>query len=186
MILTGNAIMEEVERGRIAIDPFEPANVNPNSYNFTLGRTLKVYRETMLDTRSENPTVDIEMADGSIVLEPRRLYLAHSRERIGSTHFVPTYAARSSVARLGMFINLSAPLGDIGFLGQWTIQLFALHPIRLYEGMAIGQMMFWRTRGNIKLYEGKYQGAKGPISSQIYRDAALAIKVAPPVEDAPV
>jgi len=170
MILTGESIAAEVKSGRIIIDPFEPSRINPNSYNFTLGSRLKVYGSHVLDTRSENLTEDIDMQDGSIVLEPRRLYLAHTRERIGSTHFVPTYAARSSVARLGMFINLSAPLGDIGFIGQWTIQLFALHPIRVYEGMAIGQMMFWATLGEIKLYEGKYQGAKGPIASQIFRD----------------
>jgi dCTP deaminase len=170
MILTGRAIAAEVERGRIIIDPFDGQRINPNSYNFTLGSTFKVYTQETLDTLRENPTEEIEMQNGSIVLRPRRLYLAHSCERIGSTHFVPTYAARSSVARLGMFINLSAPLGDIGFIGQWTIQLFALHPIRLYEGMAIGQMMFWHTQGEIKLYEGKYQGASGPIASQIFRD----------------
>jgi dCTP deaminase len=170
MILTGEAITEEVRRGRIVIDPFDPSRVNPNSYNFTLGRSFKVYAHEVLDARSENRTEELMMSDGSILLEPRRLYLAHSRERLGSRHFVPTYAARSSVARLGMFINLSAPLGDIGFVGQWTIQLFALHPVRLYEGMAIGQMMFWSTWGEVKLYEGKYQGAVGPMSSQSFRD----------------
>ncbi|MBF8263416.1 MAG: dcd2, partial [Parachlamydiales bacterium] len=77
---------------------------------------------------------------------------------------------RSSVARLGMFINLSAPLGDIGFIGCWTLQLFALHPIRVYEGMRIGQMMFWHPSGKRMIYDGKYQGAKGPMASQIYKD----------------
>jgi deoxycytidine triphosphate deaminase len=178
MILTGDAIAAEVARGRIIIDPFDTTRINPNSYNFTLGSRFKVYAHNTLDTNRENPTEDIVMTGGSIVLEPRRLYLAHSREVIGSTHFVPTYAARSSVARLGMFINLSAPLGDIGFIGQWTIQLFALHPIRVYEGMAIGQMMFWSTFGEIKLYEGKYQGAHGPIASQIFRDKDRVIAAA--------
>lgn len=170
MILTGEAIAEEVRRDRIVIDPFDPSRLNPNSYNFTLGPRFKVYIDEVLDTKRENRTEELTMRDGSIVIEPRRLYLAHTRERLGSRYFVPTYAARSSVARLGMFINLSAPLGDIGFIGQWTIQLFALHPIRLYEGMAIGQMMFWRTFGQVKLYNGKYQGASGPMSSQIFRD----------------
>jgi deoxycytidine triphosphate deaminase len=177
MILTGEAIAEEVRRDRIVIDPFDPSRLNPNSYNFTLGSSFKVYVEDVLDTRRENRTEEIVMHDGSIVIEPRRLYLAHTRERIGSRYFVPTYAARSSVARLGMFINLSAPLGDIGFIGQWTIQLFALHPIRLYEGMAIGQMMFWRTFGQVKLYDGKYQGATGPMSSQIFRDKDRSIEL---------
>lgn len=175
MILTGQAISEGVASGDIVIDPFYPDHVNPNSYNFTLGPSFRVYKEGILNPKMKNQTEEIWMTDGSIVLEPRRLYLAHTRERLGSTKYAPTYAARSSVARLGMFINLSASLGDIGFVGQWTIQLFALHPIRLYEGMAIGQMMFWQPKGKIKLYEGKYQGAYGPIASRIHRDAVQIV-----------
>ncbi|WP_227270865.1 dCTP deaminase [Roseobacter weihaiensis] len=173
MILTGQAIANAVKSGDITIDPFVPGQVNPNSYNFTLGPSFRVYKEGVLNPREKNQTDEIWMKDGEIVLQPRRLYLAHTRERIGSKKFAPTYAARSSVARLGMFINLSASLGDIGFIGQWTIQLFALHPIRLYEGMAIGQMMFWQPKGEIELYEGKYQGAYGPIASRIHRDVAV-------------
>lgn len=170
MILTGNQITAEVQKGRIVIDPFDPSCVNPNSYNFTLSDTFKVYDTDVIDTRAENRTKTVRMQGGEIVLEPRRLYLAVTRERLGSNHFAPTFAARSSVARLGMFINLSAPLGDIGFIGQWTLQLFSLHPIRVYEGMRIGQMMFWHPTGEIELYRGKYQGAQEPMASQIFRD----------------
>ena len=69
-----------------------------------------------------------------------------------------------------MFINLSASLGDIGFIGHWTIQLFAIHPIRVYAGMCIGQMMFWHTQGHVELYNGKYQGATGAMASRIFVD----------------
>lgn len=72
-----------------------------------------------------------------------------------------------------MFINLSAPFGDIGFVGNWTLQLLAINQIRVYAGMTVGQMMFWKVRGEIELYNGKYQGAKGPIASQIFKDFAV-------------
>jgi deoxycytidine triphosphate deaminase len=170
VILTGSQIVEEVRCGRIVIDPFDEAAVNPNSYNFTLSDTFRVYACDVIDTRRENPTELIRMVDRELILQPGRLYLAVTRERLGSNHYAPTYAARSSVARLGMFINLSAPLGDIGFVGRWTLQLYCLHPIRVYDGMRIGQMMFWRPSGRIELYHGKYQGASGPMASQIYKD----------------
>jgi dCTP deaminase len=170
MILTGKQIIEEVRRGRIIIDPFDEAYVNPNSYNFTLSDTFLVYDAPTLDAKAQNKTRVVKMENGQIVLEPYRLYLASTRERLGSQFYAPTYAARSSVARLGMFINLSAPLGDIGFVGRWTLQLFALHPLRVYEGMRIGQMMFWHPSGERIIYSGKYQGASGPMSSQIYKD----------------
>jgi deoxycytidine triphosphate deaminase len=170
MILTGNQIREEVKNGRIVIDPFDESCVNPNSYNFTLSDTFKVYTEPVIDARSDNKIRIIKMSNGKLVLEPNRLYLGATRERLGSAHFAPTYAARSSVARLGMFINLSASLGDIGFVGHWTLQLYCLHPICLYEAMRIGQMMFWLPTGKISQYDGKYQGAEGPMQSQIYKD----------------
>ncbi|SCW96196.1 MULTISPECIES: dCTP deaminase [unclassified Pseudomonas] len=170
MILTGNEITRETYNGRIVIEPFDESCVNPNSYNFTLSDTFLVYESGVLDTKADNKTSVIKMVDGEITLEPFRLYLAATRERIGSNYYAPTYAARSSVARLGMFINLSAPLGDIGFIGNWTLQLFAIHPVKVYEGMRIGQMMFWQPQGERLIYDGKYQGASGPMKSQIYRD----------------
>jgi deoxycytidine triphosphate deaminase len=91
-------------------------------------------------------------------------------EILGSTQYAPTYGARSSVARLGLFINLSASLGDIGFIGQWTLQLFTMHPLRVYAGMRIGQMMWWKPQGVIDLYRGKYQGSRGPQSTLSYKD----------------
>lgn len=170
MILTGPEIVNRVASGEIVIAPFLPENVNPNSYNFRLHHEMKVYDEGVIDVRKENKTSVVKIGPKGYVLHPRRLYLATTMEKLGSNHFVPTYAARSSVARLGMFINLSASLGDIGFIGQWTIQLFAIHPIRVYAGMCIGQMMFWHTQGHVELYNGKYQGATGAMASRIFVD----------------
>lgn len=170
MILTGSEILRRVESSEIIISPFLAENINPNSYNFRLGRTMKVYRDEVIDPAKENPVDIIMVEDDGYILQPRKLYLAETIEIMGSTRFVPTYAARSSVARMGMFINLSAPLGDIGFIGRWTIQLFCLHPVKVYFGMNIGQMMFWHTSGEIELYSGKYQNAKGPIESRIHID----------------
>ncbi|MFC8297859.1 PEP/pyruvate-binding domain-containing protein [Micromonospora orduensis] len=170
MILTGSEIEKEWARGRITIEPFTPEQVNPNSYNFRLGRTLRVYSGETLSPRTPNEFIEIEIPDDGYVLEPGKLYLAHTIEVLGSDHYAPTFAARSSVARLGMFINLSASLGDIGYKGQWTLQLYTLNRVRVYAGLNIGQMMWWKPQGDVELYEGKYQGATGPRSSDIHVD----------------
>ncbi|MFJ6737492.1 dCTP deaminase domain-containing protein [Streptomyces sp. NPDC091279] len=170
MILTGSEIARERTNRRITIEPFTPEQVNPNSYNFRLGSRLRIYSEMPLDPRRENACVDIEMTAEGYVLEPGRLYLAHTQEVLGSRHYAPTFAARSSVARLGLFINLSASLGDIGYEGQWTLQLYTMNRVRVYPGMTIGQMMWWCPQGEIELYDGKYQGAVGPRSSDIHKD----------------
>jgi dCTP deaminase len=179
MILTGHEISNRIAIGDITIDPYIPENINPNSYNFRLYHELVVYDQEIIDPSEPSTTMTITIPPEGYVLKPYSLYLASSVERMGSEKFVPTYAARSSVARLGMFINLSAPLGDIGFIGNWTIQLFCLHPVRVYAGMNIGQIMFWHVRGDIELYEGKYQGANGAIASLIYKDFKSKLGVHP-------
>src|SRR5688572_24264370 len=134
MILTGPQISQACQQGQIQIEPFDPASLNPNSYNFRLGDKLHVYRGEVFDPMVEPEIEEISIPDDGYVLEGGRLYLASTMEVMGSDHFVPTFAARSSVARLGLFINLSASLGDIGFHGQWTLQLFAAQRLRIYPG----------------------------------------------------
>jgi dCTP deaminase len=176
VILTGSEIIKRVESGEIIISPFRRENVNPNSYNFTISPELCIYESDEIDVKIEQPTRKILIGSKGYILKPHQLYLASTVEVMGSKYFVPTYAARSSIARLGMFINLSASLGDIGFIGRWTLQLLALSHIRIYAGMTIGQMMFWSVQGEIKLYNGKYQGADGALASQIFKDFSPAHK----------
>lgn len=181
MILTGPEIVREYERGRLVLDPFRPEQVNPNSYNFRLGRMISVYRRFPLDPRVPNDHETIEVPDDGFLLRPGRLHLGCTMEVLGSTHYAPTFAARSSVARLGLFINLSASLGDIGYIGQWTLQLYAVQPVLVYPGMQIGQMMFWRPQGRVELYDGKYQHSRGPQVTQIHRDFADHLVAVPEV-----
>ena len=73
MILTGDEIERERTNGRITIDPFIPEQVNPNSYNFRLGQTLRVYHPGVLDVRAPNRYEEIEILNSGYVLEPGRL-----------------------------------------------------------------------------------------------------------------
>ena len=170
MILTGPEIAREHEQGRIVIDPFRPEQLNPNSYNFRLHHRYRVYTSFPLDPRRPNASEERTISSEGIVLQPGQLYLCCTEEVLGSEVYAPTYAGRSSVARLGLFINLSASLGDIGFVGRWTLQLHAVHPVVIYPGMAIGQMMWWRPQGRTRLYDGKYQGSSGPRATMIHQD----------------
>jgi dCTP deaminase len=170
MILTGPQIEAEVARRTITIDPFHPAQINPNSYNFRLGELLLVYEEEVLDPAVENKHRTCRIPDEGISLEPDRIYLGSTAEVIGSTEFVPIIRARSSTARLGLFVHVTADLIDLGAFGRLTLQLHAVQPVRIYAGMEIGQVTFWRTRGERVLYDGKYQGSTGPVASRSHQD----------------
>ncbi len=170
MILTGREIEKEVNNGKIHISPFNKKNINPNSYNFRLGKKLKVYKQKTLDPAKENSYKEISIPKSGYTLEPNQLYLGHTIEEMGSDYYVPTMQARSSIGRLGLYIYLNSGLGDIGFKRQWTLELHSIHKLKIYPEMKIGQMLFWQPKGEIFLYDGKYKNSKGPEISQIYKD----------------
>lgn len=170
MILTGSEIARQVEEGRIVIDPFVPERISPNSYDFCLGDTLVGYQQEVLDAAVDNVTWTCTIPNDGMVLWPSRIYLGHTAEVMGSAHYVPIIRARSSIARLGLFIHVTSDLIDIGSVNQWTLQLFAVQPLRVYPGMSVGQVTFWRPLGEIQPYRGKYQGSRGPVPSRSYAD----------------
>lgn len=170
MILTGDEIRKNVKNGNIVIDPFVEDHLNPNSYNFTLGRKMLVYEDYVLDTKAYNKVREIIIPDEGYTLAHGTIYLAHTEETMGSDHFVPIIRGRSSTGRLGLFINITADLIDIGSINQFTLQLSAVQPVRIYHGMQIGQVTFWKTDGEIIKYNGRYKVGTGPIASKMHLD----------------
>lgn len=170
MILTGTKIDEEVRNGKIDIKPYSYDNVNPNSYNYTLGSYVKVYKNKCLDSKRQEEVKIIEIPDDGLVIEPDKVYLGFTEEVIGSDYYVPVITGRSSTGRLGLFVQITSDLVDIGFKGRLTLQFHATQPVKIYKGMKIGQVMFWRVYGDIKLYEGKYQSSLEPRESEVWRD----------------
>ncbi len=172
MILTGTEIASEQRAGRITLAPFDDAHVTTNSYDLTLGDDLIAYVDPVLDPRKQPTVRPVPFdADGNCRLERGDFVLGHSNEVLGSNHYVPIIHARSSIARLGLFVHVTADLIDIGSCGQVTFQLYATLPIVLRRGMKLGQVTFWVPKGDITLYEGKYKNSSGPRSSMAYCDA---------------
>lgn len=170
MILTGPEIAKQVESGRIVIDPFTNSQLNPNSYDFRLLDHLLVYTRRELDSATPNPYERVTIPQTGLVLDPGHIYLGATREVMGSDHYVPIIRGKSSLARLGLFINITADLIDLGSINRWTLQLHAIQPLRIYPGMLIGQVTFWVPDGRHVLYNGKYQGSMGPRASESFRD----------------
>ncbi|MFK0074663.1 dCTP deaminase [Arthrobacter woluwensis] len=170
MILTGPAIAQEVAEGAIQIEPFRPGQVNPNSYDLRLAPQLLVYGDRELDVAKENPVQSITIGPEGFVLQPDRIYLGGSVEHVGSDRYVPIVRAKSSIARLGLFVHVTADLIDIGSHGPTTFQLHSVHPLRIYPNMRIAQVTYWVPRGEITLYEGKYRDTRAPMASQAYRE----------------
>jgi len=170
MILSGLKIKEEVKSGKITINPFNENDINPNSYNYTLGNYVKIYTGGVLDAKRKQEVKIIPIPDEGLVLEPNKVYLGFTNEIIGSDYYVPVITGRSSTGRLGLFVQITSDLVDIGFTGRLTLQLHATQKVKIYKGMKIGQIMFWKVFGDVDLYKGKYQNSKGPRESEVWRD----------------
>ncbi len=170
MILTGDEIARQAGHGRIRITPFQPARCTTNSYDLSLGRRVLRYEDEILDPRRKPRCRTEEIPDAGLELRQGDFLLAETAELLGSDHYVPLIHAKSGVARMGLFVHVTADLIDLGFFGQSTLQFYATLPLRIYPGMLIAQVTFWVPFGPIRLYDGKYQHADGPQPSRAYLD----------------
>lgn len=177
-ILLKSAILEERKKGNIIIDPFDKKQLNPNSYNVRLSDTFTVLdfvrndNGEIWDVKNTNEYYEDWISDeNGILLLPNKLYLFSTVEYT-ETHgnLVPMLEGRSSLARMGLSIHMTAGFGDVGFCGNWTLELSVIFPLRIYAGMEIGQLYWLRGEGKAKEYNGKYQNARGIGISKIYEE----------------
>lgn len=166
MILTGPAIAAAVAKGDILIDPFNRGDLNPNSYNFHLFPEL--YRVSVSDREPDPASIPIPAA--GLMLEPESLYLGCTDEIFHSAKYAMTLVGRSSVGRLGLFVNISADLGHVGSRNRWTLEIKVIQPLIVYPHQCIGQVAFWETTGISRPYAGRYQHDERPYPS---KDARL-------------
>jgi dCTP deaminase len=171
MILTGQAIRERLDSD-IHIDPFDERQLNPNSYNLTLHNELMVYEEVVLDMAKANRVRRIEIPADGLVLNPNQLYLGRTIERTVTHNLVPQIEGRSSVGRLGLFVHVTAGFGDVGFAGYWTLEMFAVQPVRIYPGVPICQIFYHEITGEVQEYDSKYQHNRDIQPSLLFEELA--------------
>lgn len=170
MILSGCEIEKRLGTD-IKIDPFNPENLNPNSYNLTLHHEALIYEEVVLDMKKSNRVKYLEIPESGLTLEPNRLYLARTVERTETHNLVPMIEGRSSIGRLGLFVHVTAGFGDVGFAGYWTLEMFAVQPVKIYPGVSICQIFYHQIEGEVKEYvSGKYQNNHGIQPSLLYKE----------------
>jgi dCTP deaminase len=170
MILSGHEIRKQLGQN-VVIDPFDERNLNPNSYNLTLHHELMTYEEVVLDMRKANRVRRVEIPKDGLILSPNQLYLGRTVERTETHNFVPMIEGRSSVGRLGLFVHVTAGFGDVGFCGYWTLEMFAVQPVRIYPGVPICQIFYHQVCGQITEYQSdKYQHNRDIQPSLLFKE----------------
>jgi dCTP deaminase len=170
MILSGHEIRNRLGE-QIVIDPFDEKHLNPNSYNLTLHDELMTYEEVVLDMRKANRVRRLNIPPEGLVLSPHQLYLARTIERTETYDLVPMIEGRSSIGRLGLFVHVTAGFGDVGFKGFWTLEMFAVQPVRIYAGVPICQIFYHQITGEYTNYDSdKYQNNRDIQPSLLFKE----------------
>ncbi|MDY6906652.1 MAG: dCTP deaminase [Chloroflexota bacterium] len=186
MVLSDRTIKEEIARGRIIIDPLDPACIQPASVDVRLDRKILVFKtwrypfyidvKQCMDDINEMLEIDEETP---FFLQPGEFVLASTLENIElPDDIVGRLEGKSSLGRIGLLIHSTAGYVDPGWRGNLTLELsnVAKLPITLYYGMKIGQLSFLRlTSPAERLYGAdglgsKYQGQREPTATKFYRD----------------
>jgi len=183
VLLSDRDILAEIEAKRICVEPYDEAMIQPSSIDFRLDRYFRVFEN------HRYPHIDpaVDQSDLTREVEPvgEEPFILHPGEFVlGSTFEVVTLpddlAARvegkSSLGRLGLLTHATAGFVDPGFSGHVTLELanVATLPIKLYPGMKIGQLCFFRLSSpaehpyGSQKYGSRYQGQRGPTPSRSY------------------
>jgi dCTP deaminase len=135
MMLTGPEIKVMRKAEQIIIEPYNDEYLEPNSYGFHLGDTLLRLNQDIVDPTVATPTTEITIAEEGYVLRPGNFYLGHTLERIGGLSVSAELFANHSTAAMGMWVQTSAPLGHVGAIINWTLEICVTQPIRIYPRM---------------------------------------------------
>jgi dCTP deaminase len=150
VILTDKEIAAAIERGEIVISPFDPSCLGTNSYDVHLSPFLATYKDKVLDARKHNEIQHFEIPEEGFILQPGILYLGATIEYTETHATVPFLEGKSSVGRLGIDIHATAGKGDVGFCNHWTLEISCSQAVRVYAGMPIGQLIYFKVDGGIQ------------------------------------
>ncbi|WP_027860938.1 dCTP deaminase [Marmoricola sp. URHB0036] len=183
MLLSDRDILAEIESKRVVVEPYDPAMIQPSSIDFRLDRYFRVFenhRYPHIDPAADQSDLTREVepnGDEPFILHPGEFVLGSTLEVVTlPDDLAARVEGKSSLGRLGLLTHATAGFVDPGFSGHVTLELanVATLPIKLYPGMKIGQLCFFRLSspaehpyGSAK-YGSRYQGQRGPTPSRSY------------------
>ena len=181
MLLSDKDIKAEIGSGRVGMEPYDEAMVQPSSIDVRLDRFFRVFenhRYPHIDPSTEQPELTREVAtvgDEPFVLHPGEFVLGSTYEVVTLPNDIAArLEGKSSLGRLGLLTHSTAGFIDPGFSGHVTLELanVATLPILLYPGMKIGQVCFFRMTSESEhpygssVYGSRYHGQRGPTPSR--------------------
>ncbi|MDP9396454.1 MAG: dCTP deaminase [Actinomycetota bacterium] len=185
MLLSDRDIRKEIESGRVLLEPYDEAMVQPSSVDVRLDRFFRVFenhRYPHIDPAEEQPDLTRMVephGDEPFILHPGEFVLASTYEVVTLPDDVAMrLEGKSSLGRLGLLTHSTAGFIDPGFNGHVTLELsnVATLPIKLWPGMKIGQLCLFRLSSPAEhpygsaVYGSRYQNQRGPTPSRSWQN----------------
>jgi dCTP deaminase len=185
VLLSDRDIRLEIDAGRIGLDPWEPGMVQPSSVDVRLDRSFRLFdnhKYPFIDPAEDQPELTrlISVDPGEpFILHPGEFALGSTFERISLPDDIAArLEGKSSLGRLGLLTHSTAGFIDPGFTGHVTLELsnVATLPIKLWPGMKIGQVCYFRLTSPAEnpygsgTYGNRYQGQRGPTASRSFQN----------------
>lgn len=183
MLLSDRDIRAEIDAGRVVLDPWDPTMVQPSSVDVRLDKFFRLFdnhKYPVIDPAADQPDltrlIEVEPDEG-FVLHPGEFVLGSTLETVSlADDLAARVEGKSSLGRLGLLTHATAGFVDPGFSGHVTLELsnVATLPIRLWPGMKIGQLCFFRLSSPAEhpygsaAYGSHYQGQRGPTASRSF------------------
>ena len=181
MLLSDRDIKAEISAGRVKVEPFDGAMIQPSSVDVRLDRFFRVFENhkySVIDPSTEQSDLTREVAveaNEEFILHPGEFVLASTYEVITLPDDIAgRLEGKSSLGRLGLLTHSTAGFIDPGFSGHITLELsnVANLPVKLFPGMKIGQLCLIKLSSPAEnpygsaLYGSRYQGQRGPTASK--------------------
>nr|WP_225954389.1 dCTP deaminase [Kibdelosporangium phytohabitans] len=182
-MLSDRDLTKELESGRLGVEPYDPAMLQPSSIDVRLDRFFRVFvntKYTHIDPaqqQDELTSLVEQEGDDPFVLHPGEFVLGSTYEFVNlPDDLAGRLEGKSSLGRLGLLTHSTAGFIDPGFSGHITLELsnVANLPITLWPGMKIGQLCLFRLSSAAEHPYGsqkagsRYQGQRGPTPSRAY------------------
>ena len=177
MILSDRSILKAITMHDIVIDPYDRDCLGTNSYDVHLSKFLACYNDEIIDAKKHNEVEHFEIPQKGIVLNPGKTYLGSTEEYTETRKYVPFLEGKSSVGRLGIDIHATAGKGDVGFCNHWTLEISVSQPVRVYAGMPIGQLIYFKVDGEVEVDYASKSSAKynqrtlRPVESMMWKNS---------------
>jgi dCTP deaminase len=162
-VLTRDAILAEMDAGRLVISPFERDQLGAASIDLTLGDEIRVFDSghgpiDLLDTADYRDYTQVRSLEQPYVLVPGSTVHGITRERIALPRNLCGFLeGRSRFARLGLMIHVTSAFVQPGVSNRQVLEMsnVSSHPLRIHAGVRLCQLVLLRTDGEAS-YRGRF------------------------------